>query len=247
MTGSHAQIHIGTSGWSYAHWKGPFYTGQLPGSRMLEYYAQRFRSVEINNSFYRLPGQQALQQWHDSTPDDFCFTVKASRYITHMKKLGEPRKTVPVLLDRLSILGDKLGPILFQLPPRWHFNGARLGDFLDTLSGEFRYAFEFRDQSWLNEQTYALLSRHAAAFCIYELDGFLSPKQVTTDFIYVRLHGPGGAYQGSYDEQALAGWAAACSTWARKGQTVYCYFDNDQRGYAVQNALRLQAITATGK
>jgi uncharacterized protein YecE (DUF72 family) len=242
VTTPHAQVHIGTSGWSYAHWKGSFYPEHLPGSRMLEYYAQRLNCVEINNSFYRLPGQQILQQWYDSTPDNFLFTVKASRYITHMKKLGEPRKTVPVLLNRVSALGDKLGPILFQLPPRWHFNGARLDDFLNTLSNDFRYVFEFRDRSWLNEKTLELLSRYAIAFCIYELDGYLSPKQITTDFIYVRLHGPGGAYLGSYDEQTLAGWAEDFSVWARNGQAIYCYFDNDQHGYAVQNALRLQAM-----
>lgn len=209
---------------------------------MLEYYAQRFRCIEINSTFYRLPGEQTLQQWYDSTPDDFRFAVKASRFITHMKKLAEPRKTVPVLLHRLSTLGDKLGPILFQLPPRWRFNEARLGNFLDSLSHEFRYAFEFRDPSWLNERSFELLSRHAAAFCIYELDGFLSPKQVTTDFIYVRLHGPDGAYQGSYDKQTLAGWAGAFSTWSGNGQAIYCFFDNDQRGYAAQDALRLQAM-----
>jgi len=235
-------VHIGTSGWSYDHWKGPFYPQALPTDQMLEYYMRHFRSVEINSSFYRLPDKKTLRHWYESTPDDFRFTVKASRYITHMKKLGEPRKTVPVLLDRVSSLGDKLGPILFQLPPRWHFNGTRLGDFMDTLSHEFRYTFEFRDQSWLNEQTFELLSRHSAAFCIYELDGFLAPKQITTDFIYVRLHGPDGAYQGSYDGQTLASWADAFSTWARNGQTIYCYFDNDQCGYAVQDALRLQAM-----
>ena len=237
-----AQLHIGTSGWSYDHWKGPFYPEHLPGSRMLEYYARRLTCVEINSSFYRLPGQQVLQQWYDSTPDDFRFTVKASRYITHMKKLGEPRKTVPVLLDRVSSLGDKLGPILFQLPPHWHFNGARLDEFLNILSHDFRYVFEFRDRSWLNEQTFELLSRHAVACCIYELDGYISPKQITTDFIYVRLHGPAGAYQGSYDEQTLAGWAGTFSTWAHNGQAIYCYFDNDEYGYAVQDALRLQAM-----
>ena len=213
---------------------------------MLEYYARQFCCVEINSTFYHLPDRQTLQHWYDSTPDNFRFAVKASRYITHIKKLRDPENTVPALLDRLATLGDKLGPVLFQLPPRWHFNAERLGDFLDTLSNEFRYAFEFRDQSWLNEQTYALLSRHAVAFCIYELDGFLAPKQVTSDFVYVRLHGPDGAYQGSYDEVTLANWAAALSTWTGNGQAVYCYFDNDQCGYAVQNALRLQAMTATG-
>jgi uncharacterized protein YecE (DUF72 family) len=238
--GVHADIHIGTSGWSYDHWKGPFYPENLPGNRMLDYYAQRLHGVEINSSFYRLPAAQTLQRWHDSTPDDFRFAVKASRYITHMKKLREPRKTVAVLLRRVSTLADKLGPILFQLPPRWHFNEKRLGAFLDTLSHEFRYAFEFRDRSWLNEKCYELLSRHAVAFCIYELDGFLSPQQITTDFSYVRLHGPDGAYQGDYDDHALSGWAETLSTWKRNGQAIHCYFDNDQHGYAVQDALRLQ-------
>jgi uncharacterized protein YecE (DUF72 family) len=242
VDGTQTGIHIGTSGWSYDHWKGPFYPEQLPGSRMLDYYAQRLHSVEINSSFYRLPQQQTLQHWYDCTPDGFRFAVKASRYITHRKKLREPCDTVPGLLDRVSSLGDKLGPILFQLPPHWHFNGKRLGDFLDTLSNEFRYAFEFRDRSWINEHTCELLSQHAAAFCMYELDGFLSPQTVTTDFIYVRLHGPGAAYQGSYDEQTLAGWAEAFSSWAHDGRSIHCYFDNDQQGYAVQNALRLQAM-----
>ena len=242
MSGPHAQIHIGTSGWSYEHWKGPFYPENLPGDRMLQYYAQHFRSVEINSSFYRLPAKKTLQHWYNITPDDFLFAVKASRYITHMKKLGEPRKTVPAFLDRISILDDKLGPILFQLPPHWHCNTARLDAFLASLSKEFRYVFEFRDQSWLNEQTCELLSRYHAAFCIYELDGFLSPKQITTDFTYIRLHGPGESYQGKYDVQALAGWAGAFSTWATGGHNVYCYFDNDQLGYAAQNAARLQAM-----
>jgi uncharacterized protein YecE (DUF72 family) len=242
VAGTRAQIHIGTSGWSYDHWKGPFYPEHLNNSRMLEYYAQRLRSVEINSTFYRLPELQTLRHWYDSTPQDFRFAVKASRYITHMKKLWEPHKTLPVLLDRIRTLGDKLGPILFQLPPHWHFNGQRLGDFLASLGHEFRYAFEFRDHSWINEHTCELLSRHDAAFCIYELDGYLSPQPLTTDFVYVRLHGPDGAYLGRYDEHTLAGWAETLSAWARNGRSIHCYFDNDQHGYAVQDALRLQAM-----
>lgn len=237
-----SHIHIGTSGWSYPHWKGTFYPQQLPAGRMLEYYAQRFHSVEVNGVFYHLPKRRHLRDWYACTPDDFLFSIKASRYITHMKKLGDPRHTVPVLLDRVSLLADKLGPILFQLPPRWHFNEQRLADFLDSLSGEFRYAFEFRDHSWLNARTLELLSRHAAAFCIYDLDGFLAPRQRTTDFVYLRLHGPGAAYQGSYPVQTLAGWAGACTAWATRGHAVYCYFDNDQCGYAAHNAARLQAM-----
>lgn len=236
------RIHVGTSGWSYDHWKGPFYPEHLAGERMLMYYAEHFLTTEINNSFYQLPTEHTLALWHDATPADFLFSVKASRYITHMKKLKDPQQTVGPFLHRMRRLGDKLGPVLFQLPPRWHFNKERLATFLDALSKEFRYAFEFRDRSWLNEETYALLSSHNAALCIYELDGFLSPKEITGDLVYVRLHGPGGPYQGSYDLRRLSGWAGTCAGWAARGYTVYCYFDNDEQGFAAQNAERLQGL-----
>ena len=236
------QIYIGTSGWSYDHWKGPFYPAGLPGSHMLEHYALHFKSVEINNSFYHLPQQQTLEQWRETVPVGFVFSAKASRYITHMKKLNCPEASTKKFFEHITALEDKLGPILFQLPPHWHCNPQRLEQFLSTLSREFRYTFEFRDQSWINEQTYDLLMRFDAAFCIYDLDGYLSPKEVTTDFVYVRLHGPAGPYQGNYDEQALNGWAGAISAWSRQGLSVYCYFDNDEAGYAAQNALQLQSI-----
>jgi len=242
VTVAPVDIHIGTSGWAYDHWRGPFYPEHLNSSRMLEHYAQRLGCVEINNTFYHLPAAHTLRHWSESTPDDFHFAVKASRYITHMKKLRDAETSVPVLLHRVSTLGGKLGPILFQLPPRWRFNATRLAGFLDGLSPEFRYAFEFRDRSWINDHTCELLSRHRAAFCIYELDGFLAPQRVTSDFVYIRLHGPGAAYQVSYDERTLAGWAGRISTWARSGLAIHCYFDNDEHGYAVNNALHLQAL-----
>jgi uncharacterized protein YecE (DUF72 family) len=236
------QIRVGTSGWSYDHWKGPFYPDHLAAERMLACYAGHLRTTEINTSFYHLPAKTTLKRWHDATPADFLFTVKASRYITHMKKLGDPRRSVGIFLQRMRTLGDKLGPILFQLPPRWRFNRERLVAFLEALSGEFRYAFEFRDRSWLNEEAFELLSRHRAALCIYELDGFLSPREITTDMVYVRLHGPAGPYRGSYDNICLSGWAGDFARWAAGGCAVYCYFDNDERGYAALNALRLQAM-----
>jgi uncharacterized protein YecE (DUF72 family) len=242
MSKQHGYIHIGTSGWSYDHWKGPFYPADLPGSRMLEYYAQHFRSVEINSSFYRLPEKKTLQHWYECTPDDFLFSAKASRYITHMKKLREPRKTVPPFLKRISTLHGKLGPILFQLPPRWRFNEARLSEFLESLSGEFRYAFEFRDHSWLNPRTSELLAQHNMSFCIYDLEGFTTTREITAEDIYIRLHGPGHAYQGSYSNKALSDWAGILSDQSRQGNSVYCYFDNDQLGYAARNAARLQNI-----
>ncbi|MGB5260450.1 MAG: DUF72 domain-containing protein [Gammaproteobacteria bacterium] len=242
MKATQGRIHIGTSGWSYDHWTGPFYPETLPADHALEYYAVHFNSVEINSSFYRLPEVTTVQHWYASTPDNFVFTAKASRYITHMKKLQDPEKSVPAFLDRISLLGDKLGPILFQLPPNWHFNAARLEAFLDSLDPGFRYAFEFRGHDWLNPETLTLLERHKAAFCIYELEGFRTPEHVTADFIYVRLHGPEGAYQGSYSHRTLTTRAEQFMTWARSGKTVYCYFDNDQSGYAANNAQQLQAI-----
>lgn len=235
-------IHIGTSGWSYNHWKGPFYPADLRNDQMLDYYAQHFKDVEINTSFYHLPSKETLHHWHDDTANDFLFSAKASRYITHMKKLKDPHDNVPTFLERISLLGDKLGPILFQLPPHWHFNAERLEAFLSSLNSKFRYTFEFRDHSWLNKTCFDLLSRYDVALCIYELDGFISPKTITSDLIYVRLHGPAGAYQGNYDTRTLTGWAKDFSTWLNQGKEVFCYFDNDQIGYAAQNAMQLQAM-----
>ena len=237
-----SRIHIGTSGWSYDHWRGPFYPESLSDEKWLEYYAAYLHSVEINNSFYQLPGEKTLQHWYKAVPENFIFTVKASRYITHMKKLKNPAKSLSTFLSRISVLDNKLGPVLFQLPPRWHFNAGRLAAFLDMLSDEFSYAFEFRDHGWHNPQTYDLLAQQGAAFCIYELDGFLSPREVTANFVYVRLHGPDGSYQGSYDNHILSGWAGAFTSWLSAGQDIYCYFDNDQDGYAVQNARSLQSM-----
>ncbi len=180
---AHGNMHIGTSGWSYDHWRGAFYPETLPAGRWLEFYARQFNSVGINSSFYRLPKEKTLQNWCDGVPDGFVFTVKANRFITHMKKLKDARHTMSPFLQRISVLGERLGPVLLQLLPRWHFNEHRLASFLASLRTDFRYAFEFRDPSWMNEQTCAQLAQHGAAFCIYELDGFTSPGEVTTDFI----------------------------------------------------------------
>jgi len=235
-------LHVGTSGWHYDHWQGPFYPGDLPSEGWLAYYAEHLATVEINNSFYRLPEAETLWNWRAGTPQGFLFAAKASRYITHMKKLKDPDEPVANFLGRMEELGEKLGPILFQLPPNWNLNLDRLRSFLETLPGGHRFAFEFRDPSWFDEQTYEILAAHNAAFCIYELAGRLSPREVTTDWVYVRLHGPGDAYQGKYDAEALASWMGTFSTWMRQGKDVYCYFDNDEAGYAVQNAMALEAM-----
>ena len=236
-------IHIGTSGWHYNHWKGPFYPRDFPNRNFLKYYADRFHSVEINNTFYQMPQKKTLKQWRDTVQEEFIFSVKASRYITHMKKLKDPKQPVSNFLKKIDVLEDKLGPVLFQLPPKWQVNPDRLSSFLNALPKRHKYAFEFRDPSWFDAEVYDMLAEHEAAFCIYDFNGRLSPKQVTADFIYVRLHGPDGPYRGQYDTKILAGWAGAFSAWTKQGKRVFCYFDNDEAGYAAHNALRLQSMT----
>ncbi len=238
--------HIGTSGWHYDHWRGPFYPENLPPGEYLKFYRRFFHTVEINNSFYRLPTEKALLAWRAAVPPGFVFAVKGSRYITHMKKLKDPEASLATFLARIQLLGDRLGPVLFQLPPHWGYNEERLRAFLRALPRDFRYALEFRDPGWLNDRAYRLLGEHGVAFCIYEFAGRLSPREVTADFVYLRLHGPGGAYQGRYDRRTLTGWARAITAWEEQGLGVYCYFDNDEAGYAAQNALELQEMLSRG-
>ena len=242
-----SNIHIGTSGWHYQHWAGTFYPDDLDKEGYLDYYSQRLKTVEINNSFYQLPGKDTFEQWRITAPKDFVFSVKASRYITHMKKLKDPEDPVETFLERVSILGDKLGPILFQLPPNWRPNVDRLRSFLEVLPEGHRYTFEFRDSGWFTNQVYDVLRDHQAAFCFYNLAGRKSPREINSDhFVYIRLHGPGDAYQGKYDNNELAGWAGAISAWSSQGKAVFCYFDNDQRGYAIRNAQELRQMLETG-
>jgi uncharacterized protein YecE (DUF72 family) len=237
---AHGGIHIGTSGWHYKHWRGPFYPQNSTSSEWLAFYCSRFETVEINNSFYHLPSEKTLTAWRDDAPADFLFTIKASRYLTHMKKLKDPEQSLFAFLERADVLGGKLGPILLQLPPHWHCNPERLRSFLAILPAHYRFVFEFRDPSWFNDSVYQALTEKNAAFCIYHLEGLLSPREITADFVYVRLHGPGAAYQGNYDSQTLSGWAGTFATWQRQGREIFCYFDNDQNGYAASNALDLR-------
>ena len=235
-------IHIGTSGWHYKHWMGTFYPPEVKSKGFTDYYTRFFSTVEINNSFYKLPSAETFANWRAAVPDDFIFAVKASRYITHMKKLKEPQEGLSRFFTNVNRLEEKLGPILFQLPPMWSVNAARLHDFLQLLPPYYRYTFEFRHQSWYTPQVYELLQHYNAAFCIYELEYHMSPLEVTADFVYVRLHGPETRYAGSYSESALQWWASKCLAWQQQGLDVYVYFDNDQLGYAAFNAQRLQTI-----
>jgi len=238
-----SQIRVGTSGFHYKHWHGPFYPPGTPPRKMLDFYISRFDTVELNNSFYRLPSEAAFDVWRTSTPANFLFAVKASRYLTHRKKLKDPESAMNMLLPRVVHLGTKLGPILFQLPPRWQVNRDRLQELLQVLPATFRYVFEFRGQTWITPEINELLCRFRAAFCIYELAGYRLPSIVTTDFAYVRLHGPGmGKYQGSYDDRTLRQWCCQILEWTKTLNAVYVYFDNDQAGYAAQNAMTLKRM-----
>lgn len=209
---------------------------------MLGYYIGLFDTVELNNSFYRLPSKQALESWRDSTPTGFTFAMKGSRYLTHAKKLKDAERGIERFFERADILGSKLGPILFQLPPQWTVNAERLEEFIQALPGGRRYAFEFRNDTWNCDEVNKTLHAHRVAYCIFDLAGYQSPLTVTTDFVYLRLHGPGGKYQGSYTGAALQSWANRIREWKEQRKHVYVYFDNDDSGYAPQNALELRSM-----
>ena len=239
-----AKIRIGTSGWHYKHWVGKVYPPNLVPSKMLEWYQQHFDTVEINNSFYRLPSESAVISWRESTPANFRFAVKGSRFITHMKKLKDPAAGLAKFFARMDLLGEKMGPVLFQLPPNFDPNISRFERFLEALPRGQRYAFEFRNPSWNNPDIFHLLRKHNAAYCVFHLAGFQSPIETTADFTYIRLHGPGNKYQGRYDDEALSSWARNIREWRRGLKDVYVYFDNDDAGYAALNALRLRELVA---
>jgi len=237
------KVHIGTSGWYYKHWLGVFYPKKFPTQDMLTFYAQHFDTVEINNSFYHLPANSTFDAWRETAPEKFLFAVKGSRFITHMKKLKEPGNSTAKFFHGVERLKEKLGPILFQLPPRWHLNTQRLAEFLETLPKEHKYSFEFRDRSWHVGQVYDLLRKHNAAICIYDLSGAETPLEVTADFTYIRFHGPTEArYAGSYPTQTLKQWASRIEDWRKNLTDVYVYFNNDVGGHAVEDAQKLKEL-----
>ncbi|HEX6879209.1 MAG TPA: DUF72 domain-containing protein [Terriglobales bacterium] len=238
------EIRIGTSGWHYKHWLGNFYPERTPASEMLQHYVRTFDTVEINNSFYRLPAPGQFTKWKKAAPQGFLFAVKGSRFLTHNKKLKDPENALENLMPRAEELGRKLGPILFQLPPKWRCNVDRLDEFLNVLPKRHRYAFEFREPSWHCAEVFQVLRKHNAAYCIYELAGFSTENEITADWTYIRLHGPGGKYQGSYSDQTLERWASLILGWQKQLRATFVYFDNDQTGYAAQDAVRLKRAVA---
>jgi uncharacterized protein YecE (DUF72 family) len=233
---------IGISGWQYPDFSERFYPDGMDKGDQLSYYAKNFPTVEINNTFYQLPQKETIKKWLDQTPDDFVFAIKASRYITHMKNLLEPEETLPNFFDRISQFDKKCGPILFQLPPHWQINLERLENFLDHLPENYRYAFELRNETWFKDETYELLRQHNAAFCIYDFDFRQSPRITTSDLVYIRLHGPGKAYQDPYSEEVLKDWRNRIRAWVNNDKQVYCFFDNTYQGHAWKNAKELISL-----
>ncbi len=237
-----ARIHIGTSGWQYRHWSGVFYPEKTPAGRMFEEYLKHFDTVELNSSFYHLPTRERFEAWKAKTPTGFLFAVKASRYITHTKRLIECEEPLERFLMSSAGLGRKLGPILFQMPPSFALDLERVEAFLKLLPKRLQCTFEFRHPSWMTEEAYDLLRKYDRAFCIYELAGFETPHEVTASFVYIRLHGPGGKYRGDYSNSKLQQWADEIKGWPKTVKDVYVYFDNDIGGHAPKNALTLRSM-----
>ena len=235
-------IWIGTSGWQYKSWKGTYYPPDVPQTRWLEFYAEHFQTQELNNSFYRLPTASAFSQWAERTPDDFVMVVKMSRYLTHIKRLREADEPVHRFLERARCLGDKLGPVLLQLPP--NLQAERLPELDHTLGlfpSDVRLAVEFRHESWFTDETYDVLRRHRAAFCLADSPKRKTPVVRTADWGYLRLHEGRAHPRPCYGEKALDTWARTLGEVFGPEPDVFVFFNNDPRGCAVRDA-RLFAL-----
>ena len=234
------QYHIGTSGWHYEHWQHLFYPDKLAKAKWLEFYARHFTTVELNNSFYRLPSEQAFAAWRDSSPANFTFAVKVSRFITHIKRLKNSEEPVDTFLTRAKILGEKLGPLLYQLPPNMHRSDDKLESFLSILPQGLKHVFEFRHESWLDDKVFEILRRYNVGLCVFDMPGLTCPLVATTDFAYIRFHGSTGLYSSCYSDDELAEWARRLASLPSKVKTVYAYFNNDAEAFAVRNAMTLR-------
>jgi uncharacterized protein YecE (DUF72 family) len=232
---------IGCSGWQYKHWRGDFYPAPLPQRLWFAHYAEHFNTVEINNTFYRLPEAETFAAWRRRAPEGFVFAVKASRYLTHMKKLKEPRAPLELFFSRAAKLGRILGPVLYQLPPRWPINVERFETFLQALPRNRRHAVEFREPSWYSDAIFRLLERYKVALCLHDMEGSATARLAIGPFVYARFHGT-QKYGGSYRDETLDGWATWLRDRLRSGIDVYAYFNNDVGGHAPRDAMRLRRM-----
>jgi uncharacterized protein YecE (DUF72 family) len=233
---------VGCSGWEYKHWRGDFYPAELPRTRWFEHYAAAFDTVEINNTFYRLPEETTFMAWAARAPAGFTYAVKASRFLTHMKKLKDPEEPLDRLFSRMLPLGSHLGPVLYQLPPGWKLDRGRLEYFLQALARGARHVIEFRDPSWYADEVMKMLERNRVSLCLHDMRGSATGRERVGPFVYVRFHGVTGQYSGGYSREQLEGWAAWLQT-ARAAETdVYAYFNNDVGGHAPRNAVTLRCL-----
>jgi uncharacterized protein YecE (DUF72 family) len=242
------RLRVGCSGWHYKHWAGRVYPKELPTERWLEAYTKRFDTVELNNSFYRLPEAEQFDRWRRQVPSGFEFAVKASRFLTHFKRLIDPEEPIDRLLSRAKRLGPALGPILYQLPPGWIPPLDRFEQFLELLPRQLTakgaplgHAVEFRDPRGYDPQMLDLLARHDVALCLHDMPGSEAPRVLVGPFVYVRFHGFGAKYGGGYPLETLAEWAE----WLRDetgSRKAYVYFNNDRDAYAVANAETLAQL-----
>lgn len=237
MAKAKGTFRVGASGWQYDHWKGVFYPESLRKRDWFAHYAGHFDAVEVNNTFYHLPAAQTFDAWRHQAPSGFCYTLKFSRYGTHLKKLADPAETIGAFVNRAERLGEHLGPILVQLPPHWRANVDRLETFLVEAPGRVRWAVEFRDPSWLCNDVFDVLRRRGAALCIHDLIPD-HPRIVTADWVYLRFHGGGDG--GDYPHQKLSAKAKRIRDWLASGLDVHAYFNNDAHGYALRNAADLR-------
>ena len=238
-------VRVGTSGWIYKHWRGIVYPKALPTARWFAAYAARFDTVEINNTFYRLPAAETFVGWRAQAPARFLYAVKASRYLTHMKKLKDPADPLALFLGRARELGDHLGPILYQLPPHWGCDPDRLRTFVAALPPGLRHVIEFRDPSWYTDEVRAILTAGGLSFCVHDMRGSESPWWVTGPLVYLRFHGSHGAkYTGEYGRDALRPWADRAREYHRQGKEVVAYFNTDIGGHAVTDAEAFRALVA---
>ena len=237
-------IHVGTSGWSYEHWQGVLYPHGAPPRARLDYYAARFRTVEVNSTYYRWPKGATFASWRRRTPEGFILTVKAPGLLTHVSRLFKPERWVERICRGLGQLGDRRGVLLVQLPPTLAYDHARLAYFLGRVPAGVRVAVEFRHPSWHREEVFRLLEQSGAAYCVMSGAHLPCVLRATAPFVYARLHGPDRQhlYAGSYTEADLRWWADRALEWEASGREVFFYFNNDGHGHAVRNAERLRHL-----
>ena len=240
-----AKYYVGCSGWHYEHWRGLYYPQDLPRSKWLSFYAQQFNTVELNNTFYRLPSEKAFANWRESTPENFVFAVKVSRYVTHIKRLKNLGPAVENFLYRAGLLGGKLGPVLYQLPPSMKRNDELLQSFLSSLPPKCRHVIEFRHESWIDDAVFDILRRHNTGLCVFDMPGFSCPLIATSDFAYVRYHGSEGLYSSCYSDEALSQWAQRIARMSQNVKASYIYFNNDAEAFAVKDAMKLRSLLRT--